>query len=414
MLKKRKFKGKLAILLISTFVCIFTFLLSIPKTYAWYYEEESVVSSNIVDWGSPIVYNNATIDTYTGLDEVSSGTSNITYYFACRVSVGSITSNQSIKIYKCPIGSTYPSDYVQASSYSIGTSYANSEFVWRATLSVDRSVYNALAIYFTNTSGGTITLKYCMVTRQGQLPNDYDIDDFEPYQATYTKVSNNLNAFLYYTIQYNGYKNGAIQSDSGLINLQSSQISMSNYAVTYNGVNYGSNSTYTYIVTRGVTGWTIANNLKFVLDNGVKITIIYSDDTSDTYTSIVDDYAYIVNNSKYIREVQVNGTYGKKWQYVLNGGSYSDGYSEGMEQGYNQGYSEGMEQGYNQGYNQGESVGGLENNGIKTLINTILSYPINMLKGALNFEIFGINVSAIVLFGLTLGLVLFVIKKFWK
>lgn len=72
---------------------------------------------------------------------------------------------------------------------------------------------------------------------------------------------------------------------------------------------------------------------------------------------------------------------------------------------------------YNEGYQIGlnEARGlDLETNGFSTLMNSILSYPINFISNVFNFEFMGINVASILLFLVSVGVVIFVVRRLWK
>lgn len=64
---------------------------------------------------------------------------------------------------------------------------------------------------------------------------------------------------------------------------------------------------------------------------------------------------------------------------------------------------------YEQGYRDG--IAKSEDYSLKNLIFNILDAPFNIIRTALNFEIFGVNVSALVFFMLSIVLVGFVIKR---
>lgn len=69
--------------------------------------------------------------------------------------------------------------------------------------------------------------------------------------------------------------------------------------------------------------------------------------------------------------------------------------------------------GYQNGLNDG-AILDLNNNGMKTIFNSILSYPINFLSSVFNFEFFGINVASLIFFLISTGIVLWIIKRLWK
>lgn len=87
----------------------------------------------------------------------------------------------------------------------------------------------------------------------------------------------------------------------------------------------------------------------------------------------------------------------------------SDALNESYEKGYNNGFAVGKENGYSQAINEG-----INDNGFRTLFGTILSYPVNMVRNSFDFEIFGLNVSSLLMFIASIAIVGFIIKKFWK
>ena len=80
-----------------------------------------------------------------------------------------------------------------------------------------------------------------------------------------------------------------------------------------------------------------------------------------------------------------------------------------MDEGKNEYYP----MGYNDGYRDG-SEEDFTTNGFKTLIGSIFNYPIDFIRGVFNFEFFGINISSLIMFVLSIGIVIFVIKRFKK
>lgn len=69
--------------------------------------------------------------------------------------------------------------------------------------------------------------------------------------------------------------------------------------------------------------------------------------------------------------------------------------------------------GYQVGLNEGASQD-LATNGFTALLNSIFSYPINFISTVFNFNFMGINVASILLFLVSIGVVLFVVKRLWK
>lgn len=89
----------------------------------------------------------------------------------------------------------------------------------------------------------------------------------------------------------------------------------------------------------------------------------------------------------------------------------SSGYDKGYNKGYDKGYKDGKVDGYNSGYDNG-STSNIETNGLKTLFNSILSYPVNLISNVFNFEFMGINITNLIMFIISIGIVVFVVKKF--
>ena len=113
------------------------------------------------------------------------------------------------------------------------------------------------------------------------------------------------------------------------------------------------------------------------------------------------DYSYF---SLFISSDTVSYNYGYNY-------GYNNGYTEGRYDGYQKGLNDGKSFGYNDGYNDGIAQD-LESSGMKTLFNSILSFPVNMIKTVFDFNFMGINVASVIMFIVSIGIVIFVIKKF--
>lgn len=113
----------------------------------------------------------------------------------------------------------------------------------------------------------------------------------------------------------------------------------------------------------------------------------------------------------------------------LSSGYYDLGYKAGYNNGYNQGTQDGKENaldiGYQEGYRDGKIDGHDEGykealgedvttRGFWGLLNSIMSYPVNMIKSVFNFEFMGINISALITFIISIVIVVFVVHKFKK
>lgn len=96
---------------------------------------------------------------------------------------------------------------------------------------------------------------------------------------------------------------------------------------------------------------------------------------------------------------------------------YNMGFSDGEDSGYDIGYSVGEENGIKKGktigYKEYEDEKGSSFK-LKDLLFGIIDAPFNIIKSALNFEIFGINLSSVILFLISTSLVFFVIRFFMK
>lgn len=96
---------------------------------------------------------------------------------------------------------------------------------------------------------------------------------------------------------------------------------------------------------------------------------------------------------------------------------YYMGFSDGEDSGYDIGYSVGEENGIKKGktigYKEYEDEKGASFK-LKDLLFGIIDAPFNIIKSALNFEIFGINLSSVILFLISTSLVFFVIRFFMK
>lgn len=96
---------------------------------------------------------------------------------------------------------------------------------------------------------------------------------------------------------------------------------------------------------------------------------------------------------------------------------YNMGFSDGEDSGYDIGYSVGEENGLKKGktigYKEYEDEKGASFK-LKDLLFGIIDAPFNIIKSALNFEIFGINLSSVILFLISTTLVFFVIRFFMK
>lgn len=102
-------------------------------------------------------------------------------------------------------------------------------------------------------------------------------------------------------------------------------------------------------------------------------------------------------------------------------GRYNNGYNMGFIDGEDSGYDTGYRKGEEDGIIKGKTIGYKEYEDekgstfkLKDLLFGIIDAPFNIIKSALNFEIFGINLSSVILFLISTSLVFFVVRFFMK
>ncbi len=90
-----------------------------------------------------------------------------------------------------------------------------------------------------------------------------------------------------------------------------------------------------------------------------------------------------------------------------------DGEEESFSVGYQEGYREGKIDGHDEGYK--EALGeDLTTRGFWGLLNSIFSFPVNMIKSVFNFEFMGINIASLITFIISIVIVALVVRKFTK
>ena len=155
----------------------------------------------------------------------------------------------------------------------------------------------------------------------------------------------------------------------------------------------------------------------------------YEGDTSD---ALLDSRLNIHGNYHDLIVLESNTSFysGNSYEYYKQG--FSDGKSQGIEEGKQQGIEEGKQQGieegkqqgYQDGYSQGENdgyskgyqeasqqLGDSALNFNSTILN-VLSYPVNLIRSFLDFDIFGINLFAVISSIISLSLAFWLIRKF--
>ena len=308
-----------------------------------------------------------------------------------------------------------------------------------------------------------------LLSDYNDLQNDYDTleGNYNTLQDNYDTLENNYN-----DLQDN-YDN---LSDIGIYgDFYNCSVSVENTTLTFNQLIDNSLLVNNTIYFGKILNYLNLNNtdLKIIYINFNKrlntnnINYTYWDDVSGIYfdLNMIDDndeeyttsYYNNIANPQIINSVMLNNdqvptgntTYDInnkiydqmqfKYSRVLNdnvGLSSSTLYIQGYNVGYNAGTStkneiyedrinvlnnrvndleEANQMQYNAGYQQGLNVGAnqnLETAGMKTLFNSILSYPVNMIRSVFDFEFMGINITSLIMFIVSIGIVAFVIKKF--
>lgn len=125
---------------------------------------------------------------------------------------------------------------------------------------------------------------------------------------------------------------------------------------------------------------------------------------------INNDGTNFTEDSPLINLVSTNSGYELSRQYDKG---YSDGFANGSIVSDSVSYQNGYNTGYQIGLNEGASQD-LATNGFTALLNSIFSYPINFISTVFNFNFMGINVASLLLFLVSIGVVLFVVKRLWK
>lgn len=142
---------------------------------------------------------------------------------------------------------------------------------------------------------------------------------------------------------------------------------------------------------------------------------------------VLNDKTFMASN------VDANYTYGdfplKFMQYWFIFGLNDDGnfglrlsllrdvesnYDIGFSNGYATGYQNGLGQGYTNGYADGLRTATSQNATFLGLMSSVADTPIRFLKDMFSFELFGMNVAAIILSCLTAVIIFGIVKKVWK
>lgn len=260
--------------------------------------------------------------------------------------------------------------------------------------------------------------------------------DFEPF-GLWIKSNDYLSVYPFNASNWE-FESGQLNGNSltefdEVVSFDNSFIDLKlRYLEDYQGYNYNNNSvSVTYVSDRlntfssftAISSMSNNDGYSFVFfkDNeNVLSTIVFNEDTSNenmnfTYPIEFNKIIIYIETSKFYDTTYVNN-------FSVNVGTFYQGYEYAKDllendkeqiytDGYNQGYNQGQTTGYNQGYNEGIEQD-LETTGVKTLFNSILSYPVNMIKSVFNFEFMGVNIASVIMFIVSIGIVIFVVKKF--
>ena len=178
--------------------------------------------------------------------------------------------------------------------------------------------------------------------------------------------------------------------------------------------------------TNDITGFTFISESKNEYNYDFVFTSEGAKDYLHDFTNLNEPYSFMNKPIKAMKirfiQTRYSTTPNPSISFVANlfNEGYSQGYDEGNANGYNQGFNGGYDKGYDEGffsgyqggYNEGVQNGDLKSTGLQQMFLTILGFPITALQGIFNFEIFGINLLSLITFILTIGIVVFVIKKF--
>ncbi len=139
----------------------------------------------------------------------------------------------------------------------------------------------------------------------------------------------------------------------------------------------------------------------------------YEGDTSD---ALLDVRLKIHSNYEDLIVLESNTQFysGTSYQYYKDG--YEKGEANGIEKGKELGYQDGYTQGDNDGYTRGyeeasQKLGDSALNFNSTILN-VLSYPVTLVRSFLDFDIFGINLFAVISSIISLSLAFWLIRRF--
>lgn len=98
---------------------------------------------------------------------------------------------------------------------------------------------------------------------------------------------------------------------------------------------------------------------------------------------------------------------------LVDGSAYQNGYNEGWNAGNDYGFEQGYDNGYTHGYQDAEINLDAQGSTALTIFTGIINVgllPVNFFLNILNFEVFGINIGAIVTATMTVAIVIILIR----
>ena len=171
----------------------------------------------------------------------------------------------------------------------------------------------------------------------------------------------------------------------------------------------------------------IGQQFSFLFKGIMSIEVIFKDGNKE-YIAIPDNFTETpvtlsnINSGKIITNIIFkfppnSDTFYDGYAYYTNS-DFNDGYNLGYEAGHIEGYNNGYNKGYEIGKNKGIEIGSsLVENNTNAFINIIVAIsniPINILSSLFSFDLFGINLFGALTSLLSVGLIIFVIRKFFK
>ncbi len=158
------------------------------------------------------------------------------------------------------------------------------------------------------------------------------------------------------------------------------------------------------------------NSSLFAYDNIDNDKIIDLTQYNDKQIGYIQLFTGNVNIAVSSTSLYISSDYNIAFTNGYNSG-YEDGVKDGSEEslsiGYQEGYRDGKIEGYDEGYN--EALGeDLSTRGFWGLLNSIFSFPVNMIKNVFNFEFMGINIASLITFIISIVIVALIVRKFTK